>query len=98
MRRPEPRVGLRGPAKDPALCVVDPRPAPRHNDNLQPLRGNKIFRISLREIAGELRRSPVGAKKLINAPEDAARTGGRCPKMALKRPITASFASCNVGN
>ena len=36
--------------------------------------------------------SPVGAKKLINAPEDAARKGDRCPKMALKKPINASFA------
>ena len=55
--------------------------------------GNKIFRIALREIAGELRRSPVGAKKIINAPEYTARKGDRCPKMALKRPINASFAS-----
>ena len=93
VRRPEPRVGPRDPAKDPARCVVDPRPAPRHNDNLQPLRGNKIFRISLLEIAVELRRSPVGAKKIINAPEYTARKGDRCPKMALKRPINASFAS-----
>jgi hypothetical protein len=50
-------------AKDPARRVVDPRPAPRYNDNLQPLRGNKIFRIALREISGKLRRSPVDAKK-----------------------------------
>jgi len=58
VRRPEPRVGLRGPAKDPARCVVDPRPAPRHNDNLQPLRGNKFLELhyvkSLENSAGRL--------------------------------------------
>ena len=52
LRRPQSGVGPSDPAKDPARCVVDPRPAPRHNDNLQPLRGNKIFRIALREISG----------------------------------------------
>ena len=52
LRRPQSGVSPSDPAKDPARCVVDPRPAPRHNDNLQPLRGNKIFRIALREISG----------------------------------------------
>ena len=93
LRRPQSGVGPSDPAKDPARCVVDPRPAPRHNDNLQPLRRNKFFRISLREIFEELRRPPVGAKKLINAPESAAKTEGRCQKMTLKKPITAYFES-----
>ena len=58
LRRPQSGVGPSDPAKDPARCVVNPRPAPRHNDNLQPLRGNKFLELhyvkSLENSAGPL--------------------------------------------
>jgi hypothetical protein len=37
--------------------------------------------------------SPVVSKKIINAPKYAAIKGDRCPKIAIKKPINASFAS-----
>ena len=76
VRRPQPGVSSGNPAKDPARHGSDPRPDPSYRDNLQPIRRYELPGAPLREGAGELRRPPVGAEKIITVPEDAAKTGG----------------------
>ena len=76
MRRPQLGVSPRDPAKDPARHGANPRPDPCHRLDLHSLRRYELPGAPLREGAGELRRPPVGAEKIITVPEDAAKTGG----------------------